>query len=143
MTCLHRFWLRAISIASESAQRRFITSFGHFVYGIVDEVSDRTRGHVRGIEDYFKLRRHTAATYAAFFPIELGLDIPDDVMAHPALATLISLTADTIMLTNVCIPYLLPDVRTALTYKIRTYARMTLSKLPDLNKVGIISSLSS
>jgi hypothetical protein len=104
MTCLHRFWLRAISIASESAQRRFIASFGHFVYGIVDEVSDRTRGHVRGIEDYFKLRRLTAATYSAFFPMELGLDIPDDVMAHPALATLVSLTADTIMLTNVCIP---------------------------------------
>jgi hypothetical protein len=36
--------------------------------------------------------------------MELGLDIPDDVMAHPALATLVSLTADTIMLTNVCIP---------------------------------------
>ncbi len=72
------------------------------MYGIVDEVSDRACGHVRGIADYFKLRRLTAATYASFFPMELGLDIPDEVMAHPALVTLLSLTADTIVLTNVC-----------------------------------------
>jgi hypothetical protein len=49
--------------------------------------------------------------------MEFGLDIPDDFMARPALATLLSMTADTILLTNVCISYLLPDVRTALTYR--------------------------
>jgi hypothetical protein len=45
------------------------------------------------------------------------LDIPDDFMTRPALATLLSMTADTILLTNVCISNLLPYVRTALTYR--------------------------
>ena len=68
---------------------------------MIDEASDRTRGHVRGIVDFLELRRLTAGAYASFFSVELGLDIPDEVMEHPALELLRSLTADSTVLTNV------------------------------------------
>jgi hypothetical protein len=90
-------------VASEPAQRRFIESFSGYVYGVIDEASDRTRGHIRGIADYLELRRLTAGAYASFFSVELGIDIPDEVMGHPALESLRSLAADTVVLTNVSI----------------------------------------
>jgi hypothetical protein len=103
MICPRRFWLRAIKVASEPAQRRFIRAFTDYVYGVIDEASDRTSGHIRGIADYFQLRRLTAGAYASLFSVELGLEIPDEAMEHPALQSLLSLTADSIVLTNVCI----------------------------------------
>ena len=101
MICLRRFWLRAIRVASEPAQRRFIKDFTDYVYGVVDEASDRTSGHIRSIADYFQLRRLTAGGYSYLFPVELGLEIPDEVMGHPALRSLLSLTADSTVLANV------------------------------------------
>ncbi|KAH9957093.1 terpenoid synthase [Russula dissimulans] len=95
-----QFWLRAITVASEPAQRRFIASFASYVYGVIDEASDRARGHVRGITDFLELRKLTAGAYASFFSVELGLDIPDEVMTHPALESLLSLAALSTVLTN-------------------------------------------
>ena len=70
---------------------------------MADEASDRTSGHIRSITDYFQLRKQTAATYSTLFPVELGLNIPDEVIEHPVLQSLRSLTADSLVLTNVCI----------------------------------------
>ncbi|KAI9507316.1 terpenoid synthase [Russula earlei] len=95
-----QFWLRAITVASKSAQERFIVSFGGYVHAVIDEASDRTRGHIRGIADYLELRRLTSGAYASFFSVELGLDIPGEVMTHPALESLRSLAAESTVLTN-------------------------------------------
>jgi hypothetical protein len=99
--CIDRFWLRAMSVASEAAQRRFLKSFAAYVYAVIDEASDRNGGHIRGIRDYLELRRLTAATSASFFSAELGLDIPDEIMTHPAMESLLTLAAESIVLTNV------------------------------------------
>jgi len=101
MICLRRFWLRAIKVASEPAQKRFIRNFFDYAYGVTDEASDRTSGHVRCITDYFQLRKLTSAAYVNSFFVELGLEIPDEVMEQPALQSLISLSADLIVLANV------------------------------------------
>jgi Delta6-protoilludene synthase len=98
---LHRFWLRAISVASEPAQQRFIRSFSGYAYAVIDEASDRTSGHIRRIADYLELRRLTSGAYPSFFSVELGLDIPDDVMTHPAIESLLGLAAESTVLTNV------------------------------------------
>ena len=68
---------------------------------MIDEASDRTNGRIRGIAEYLELRRLTAGAYASFFSVELGLDIPDDVMTHPAIESLLSLAAESTVLTNV------------------------------------------
>jgi hypothetical protein len=96
-----RFWLRAIKVSSPAAQTRFITSFSEYVFAVIDEASDRAKGHIRGTEDYLKLTRLTAGGYPAFVAVEAGLNIPDEVMAHPALENLRSLAAESLVLTNV------------------------------------------
>lgn len=98
---INRFWLRAIGVASEAAQRRFLKSFAAYVYAVIDEASDRIGGRIRSIRDYLELRRLTAGPYPSFLSVELGLDIPDEIMTHPAMESLLSLAADSIVLTNV------------------------------------------
>ncbi len=99
---IDRFWLRAIKVASEAAQRRFLKSFAAYVYAVIDEASDRNGGRVRSITDYLELRRLTSAVYSStLFPAELGLDIPDEIMTHPAMESLLGLVADSALLTNV------------------------------------------
>jgi Delta6-protoilludene synthase len=68
---------------------------------VIDEATDRTNGRIRRISDYLELRRLTAGAYASFFSVELGLDIPDKVMNHPAIESLLSLAAESTVLTNV------------------------------------------
>ncbi|KAI0267839.1 terpenoid synthase [Gloeopeniophorella convolvens] len=97
-TC--RYWLRALRFSSLPAQRRFIQTFGQYVYAVIDEAADRARGEVRCIEGYLRLRRHTAGGYPCFFAAELDLDIPDEVMAHPAMASLLGSAAESFVLTN-------------------------------------------
>lgn len=95
-----QFWLRAMKVSSRVAQERFITTFSEYVYAVIDEASDRSKGNVRGIEEYLKLTRLTAGGYPGLLPVEAGLDIPNEVMAHPALETLCSLAAESLVLTN-------------------------------------------
>jgi len=78
---------------------------------VIDEASDRTSGHIRSIVDYIQLRKLTAAAKATFFLVELGLDIPDEVMEDPVLQSLLSLTADALMLGNVRISLIISKRR--------------------------------
>ena len=85
----------------DTAQERFIVSFSEYVYAVIEEASDRARGSIRGIEDYLRLTRLTAGPYPCFFPIEMDLDIPDEVMAHSSMEIIRSLAAESLVLGNV------------------------------------------
>ena len=100
---IDRFWLRAIKISTEGAQRRFLESFPAYVSAVIDEASDRTGGRVRGLKDHVNVRKSTAAIYPLYFSAELGLDIPDEIMTNPAIGSLLDLVADATLLINVCI----------------------------------------
>ena len=84
-----------------SSQKRFIKSFAEYAYAVADEASDRTNGSVRRITDYLRLTRLTAGPYPCFFPIEMDLDIPDDVMTHASLEMLRRMAAESLVLGNV------------------------------------------
>ena len=71
------------------------------MYAVIDEASDRANGRVRSIEEYLKLRRLTVAGYPSFLATEAGLNIPDEVMANPALQSILSFAAESFILTNV------------------------------------------
>ena len=119
-----RFWLRAIKVSSPAVQARFITSFSEYVFAVIDEASDRAKGRVRGIEDYLKLTRLTAGGYPAFMAVEAGLNIPNEVMAHPALESLCSLAAESLVLTNVSSFLLGCHAHAYLTSSIRICTRL-------------------
>ncbi len=97
----NRFWLRAIEVASKAAQRRLLKSFEEYMYAVVEEASDRNGGHIRGTKDYLELARLTGAIDATYFLVELGLDIPDEVMSHPDIQSLRALAGDALLLINV------------------------------------------
>ena len=84
-----------------TAQERFITSFSEYVYAVIEEASDRASGSIRGIRDYLRLTRLTAGPYPCFFPIEMDLDIPDEVMTHPSMERIRSMAAESLVLGNV------------------------------------------
>jgi hypothetical protein len=96
------------------------------VYAVIDEAADRAQGRIRGIADYLELRRLTIGGYPSFLCLELGLDIPDEIMEHPAISSLFSLTAETILLTNV--RYFLVDAAKYLTKSSRICTHTTWSK---------------
>ena len=84
-----------------TAQERFITSFSEYAYAVIEEASDRAKGNIRTIEDYLRLTRLTAGPYPCFFPLEMDLDIPDEVMAHSSMEIIRSLAAESLVLGNV------------------------------------------
>jgi hypothetical protein len=90
-----------MQLSCASAQERFIASFAEYAYAVIDEASDRSNGSVRGITDYLRLTRLTAGPYPCFFPMEMDLDIPDEVMTHPSLEMIRSMTAESLVLANV------------------------------------------
>jgi Delta6-protoilludene synthase len=96
-----RFSLRCNEVTTVSSQKRFIAAFEQYVQAVIDEAADREKGRIRGIADYLELRRLTIGGYPSFLCLELGLDIPDDVMEHPGVKSLLSLLAETIAFTNV------------------------------------------
>ena len=98
---LNRFSLQAIQVASVSAWNRFIANYEEYLDSVIDESTDRAAGHIRSIQEYLELRRLTIGGYPSFLCLELGLDIPDEVMDHPKIKSLLGLVAETIILTNV------------------------------------------
>jgi hypothetical protein len=135
-----QFWLRAIKVSCPAAQTRFIASFSEYVYAVIDEASDRAKGHIRGVEDYLKLTRLTAGGYPAFVAVEAGLNVPNDVMAHPALESLRSLAAESLVLTNVSSISLGLHAHIYLISCIRICTRLISSKL---RAMGATTSLPS
>ena len=94
-----------IKVSSPVAQTCFISSFSEYVYAVIDEASDRAKGPVQGIDDYLKLMprvtRLAASGYPSFVAIEAGLNIPEEAMEHPALKSLRSFAAESLVLTNI------------------------------------------
>jgi hypothetical protein len=78
---------------SPEAPRYFAATFAEYVYAVINEASDHSNRRDRGIEDYFMLTRLTLGGYTLFLAAEAGSNIPDEVMAHPSLQSILSLAA--------------------------------------------------
>jgi hypothetical protein len=100
--------------SSATSQERFVASFAEYAYAVIEEASDRARGSIRGIKEYLRLTRLTAGPYPCFFPIEMDLDIPDEVMTHPSMERIRSLAAESLVLGNVSNVYGHPSQRSGL-----------------------------
>lgn len=107
---LDRFSLQAIQVASLSSWNRFIVNYAEYLDAVIDETADRVTGHIRGIPEYLELRRLTIGGYPSFLCLELGLDIPDEVMEHPKIKSLLGLVAETVILTNVSMSHVGEDI---------------------------------
>ncbi|KAJ7602905.1 terpenoid synthase [Mycena polygramma] len=95
-----QFWLNALRSATPTFQRHFILSFEAYIDAVVQEAQDRTEHHIPGIDEFFALRRDTCGVKPTFAMIELGMDIPDDVMENEHIAALIIGGVDMVIIVN-------------------------------------------
>jgi Delta6-protoilludene synthase len=68
---------------------------------VVEQAIDRSGNRIRDIQSYTEVRRRTIGAKPAFALLELGLDIPDEVMSHPAIRDMVTAATDMICLSNV------------------------------------------
>ncbi|KAG1886767.1 terpenoid synthase [Suillus subluteus] len=100
-----QFWERTICNASGQSQKRFIARFDEYLDGVVQQAIDRSGHHIHDIQSYFDVRRKTIGAWPSFALLELGLDIPDEVILHPTFEDMAVASADMIALTNDIISY--------------------------------------
>ncbi|KAH7926244.1 terpenoid synthase [Leucogyrophana mollusca] len=97
---VRKFWAETIESASAASQRHFIKQFADYIYMVITEAADRDAGICRTIEDYLAVRRGTVATRPSFMPLELPLEIPDEVYFHPVVTKLIDYISELIIIDN-------------------------------------------
>ncbi|KAI0050123.1 terpenoid synthase [Auriscalpium vulgare] len=95
-----QFWELAVETATPTAQKRFVDAFTRYTDAVVAEAQDRDETHVRSIDEYFNIRRYTIGAEPSYVPIELAMDIPDEVFFHPMVVKLAQLVTDVIILDN-------------------------------------------
>lgn len=101
LTCVFRFWARAIQDASLPAQRRFIATFDAYMQSVVQQAADRDVHHVRDVDSYFENRRENIGARPSFAILELDMELPDEVLAHSAIVDLTTYCIDMLILGNV------------------------------------------
>jgi hypothetical protein len=67
----------------------------------VQQAIDRSGHHIRDIQHYIDVRRKTIGARPAFALLELGLNIPDEVISHPTIEDMVVAATDMIVLANV------------------------------------------
>ena len=95
-----RFWGNAIKVATQTAQRRFIHTFDLYTDAVARQALDRDCCNLRTINSYFEIRRRTIGAKPSFAILELRTDIPDEVMTHPSIVTLVDASVDMIIIGN-------------------------------------------
>ncbi|KAJ7121824.1 terpenoid synthase [Mycena crocata] len=95
-----QFWLNAIRIATPTAQRRFIDAFQLYMDSVVQQAEDRTEHHIRGIDEYFEVRRDTIGAKPSFAINEIWMNIPDEVMENEHIVTLTGASIDMLIIGN-------------------------------------------
>jgi len=98
---LVRCWQLAIETASLSSQRHIIANFTTYLDAVVQQAADRDNDTIRTIDSYISYHRNTIGLKPACGPLELELDIPDEVFYHPVIVELGDYIADIIFIDNV------------------------------------------
>ncbi|KAJ7112783.1 terpenoid synthase [Mycena crocata] len=70
-----QFWLNAMRIATPTAQRRFVNTFQLYMDSVVQQAEDRTEHHIRGIDEYFEVRRDTIGAKPSIDMLIIGNDL--------------------------------------------------------------------
>ena len=72
-----------------------------YLEGVVQESIDKKDRRILDIKSYIDARRRTSGVKPSFSIFELGLDIPDEVMSHPAIQEMVLAAVDLVALCNV------------------------------------------
>lgn len=98
---IFRFWALTITNASAQSQKHFIETFDEYLDSVVQQAEDRSESRIRDIQSYIDVRRNTIGAKPSFALLELDMDLPDEVLAHPTIQSLSLATIDMLCLGNV------------------------------------------
>ncbi|KAL5513795.1 STS14_2 [Sanghuangporus vaninii] len=100
-----QFWELAIKTASPSSQRHMIESFTAYLESVVEQARVRDTSTCLSVAEYLKNRRENVGTRPSFFPLELDMDLQDEVFYHPATMELTQYITDMIIIDNDLVSY--------------------------------------
>ncbi|KAF8433264.1 terpenoid synthase [Boletus edulis BED1] len=106
-----QFWELTIQNATPVSQKRFIQSMDEYLEEVVQESNDKDDHRILDIKSYINARRRTGAVKPSFSIIELGFEIPDEVMSHPAIQEVVLVAIDMISFSNDIVSYNLEQRR--------------------------------
>lgn len=72
-----------------------------YLDGTAEQAEDREKSYIRDMTSYFELRRKTIGVLSSFNMLEMDTEIPDEVLEHPVIVELLSLTVDLTIVANV------------------------------------------
>ncbi|KAF9237777.1 isoprenoid synthase domain-containing protein [Melanogaster broomeanus] len=81
------FFSRFIQTSGPKCTERFIHTMDLYFIAVAKQVEDRANGHIPDLESYIALRRDTSGVRPCCALIEYaaGIDLPDEVQAHPVI----------------------------------------------------------
>jgi hypothetical protein len=100
---VRRFWQRALALTKPGAAciKLFVEGFELYMKSMVQEAKDRETKRVRPVDDYLQLRRETFGAQATISLLGFGLEIPEEVLSHPVMQSMLLAAMDLLCITNV------------------------------------------
>ena len=95
--------MNASKIASSHSQHHFLRDVTDYLNSVVQQAEDRDNEIIYSVESYFETRRGNVGVRPCFFPFELELELPDEVVYHPVILELAFCVVDLVTLDNVSI----------------------------------------
>ncbi|KAJ7120736.1 terpenoid synthase [Mycena crocata] len=95
-----QFWSNVIQIATPASQRRFITAFQLYMDSVVLQAQDRDESRIRGIDEYFAVRRDTIGAKPSFTINAIRMSIPNEVMDTEPIVVLTAACIDMLIIGN-------------------------------------------
>ncbi|THH27301.1 hypothetical protein EUX98_g6890 [Antrodiella citrinella] len=95
-----QFWERGIKTASLTSQKHMLSTLADFLESLVEQAADRDEDRYRTVEEYLRRRRQNVGTKPSCVPLELGLNLADEVFHHPVLVELTDYIVEIIIIDN-------------------------------------------
>ncbi|KAJ6561560.1 terpenoid synthase [Mycena vulgaris] len=97
-----QFWKRASVNAPKACHERFVNAWRTYLDSVVQQAERRSTSYICTVDEYMAARRDNIGSDPsfAFLEISLGVDLPHEVMEHPAIVSLNRDTTDMIILAN-------------------------------------------
>jgi len=78
-----------------------VETFTSYLESVVQQAADRDSNTIRTIDSYLQNRRENIGAKPSYVPMELDLDLTDEIFYHPVIVELSIYIADLIILDNV------------------------------------------
>ena len=88
-------------MSTPTSKVQLLRAFTDYINSVLEEAADRDNDSIRDIEGYFHTRRDNVGARMSYMIPILALDIPDELLYHPAVTELERCVADMLIVDNV------------------------------------------